>query len=199
MLHEYDSVTRNNGTSLIPSHSLSLNNNSLKFKEVPHKKLGAVVYTVKPGDTLWGISQLYLGTGKNYNEIQSINHLKDDTIHPGQTVLIPQNLSSGWILYNVESGDTLWNLAKTFLGSWTKYNLIMSLNNLSNETIYPGQILKIPIKNQSNVYIVQKSETLWDIAFKLLGDGNRYYDIISMNNLNSDQVSEGQKLLVPEI
>ena len=75
----------------------------------------------------------------------------------------------------------------------------MSLNNLSNETIYPGQILKIPIKNQSNVYIVQKNETLWDIAFKLLGDGNRYYDIISMNNLNSDQVSEGQKLLVPEI
>ena len=71
-MHEYDSVTRNNGTSLIPSRSLSLNNNLLKFKEVPHKKLGAVVYTVKPGDTLWGISQLYLGTGKNYNEIQSI-------------------------------------------------------------------------------------------------------------------------------
>lgn len=172
---------------------------SESMNEIPHKKLSAVVYTVKPGDTLWGISQSYLGTGKKYNEIQSINHLKDDVIHPGQTILIPQNPMSGWVLYNVESGDTLWNLAKTFLGSWTKYNIIMSLNNLPNETIYPGQILKIPLKNPNNIYIVQPGETLWNIAFKLLGDGNRYYDIMSMNNLTSEQVSEGQRLMVPEI
>jgi nucleoid-associated protein YgaU len=159
----------------------------------------AVVYNVQPGDTLWGLSQKYLGTGKKYDEIQSINHLTEDTIHPGQTILIPQNLSSGWVLYNVKSGDTLWNLAKTYLGSWTKYNILMSLNNLQNEKIYPGQILKIPIKNQNNIYTVQPGDNLWGIALKLLGDGNRYYDIISLNNLNSEQVVEGQKLIIPEL
>lgn len=168
------------------------------FREFPNMGISSVVYSVKPGDTLWGISQNYLGTGKKYYEIQTLNHLKDDTIHPGQTILIPQNLSSGWILYNVESGDTLWNIARSYLGSWTKYNMIMSLNNLQNETIYPGQILKIPLKNQNNVYTVQAGDNLWNIALKLLGDGNRFYEIIRLNNLQSDQVSEGQTLKVPE-
>lgn len=168
------------------------------LRENPKINLNSVVYNVKPGDTLWGISQTYLGTGKKYREIQNLNHLKDDNIHPGQTILIPQNLSSGWMLYNVESGDTLWNIARTYLGSWTKYNIIMSLNNLPNETIYPGQILKIPIKNQNNIYTVQPGDNLWNISLKLLGDGNRFYEIIKLNNLQSDQVTEGQKLKIPE-
>lgn len=168
------------------------------LKESPKINLNSVVYNVKPGDTLWGISQTYLGTGKKYREIQNLNHLKDDNIHPGQTILIPQNLSSGWMLYNVESGDTLWNIARNYLGSWTKYNIIMSLNNLQNETIYPGQILKIPIKNQNNIYTVQPGDNLWNISLKLLGDGNRFYEIIQLNNLQSDQVTEGQKLKIPE-
>ena len=157
-----------------------------------------VVYTVKSGDTLWGISRTYLGTGKKYYEIQSLNHLKDDIIHPGQTLLIPQNPSSGWLLYNVESGDTLWDIARRYLGSWTKYNILMSLNNLQNEKIYPGQILKIPLKTQNNVYIVQPGDTLWSISMKLLGDGNRFYEIIKLNDLQSDQVVEGQNLKIPE-
>ncbi|MBO6126576.1 MAG: LysM peptidoglycan-binding domain-containing protein [Clostridia bacterium] len=163
-----------------------------------NQNISSVVYNVKPGDTLWGIAQTYLGTGKKYYDIQNLNHLKDDNIHPGQTILIPQNLSSGWLLYNVESGDTLWNIARTYLGSWTKYNMIMSLNNLQNETIYPGQILKIPLKNQNNIYTVQPGDNLWNISLKLLGDGNRFYEIINLNNLQSDQVTEGQTLKIPE-
>ena len=100
--------------------------------------------------------------------------------------------------YKVKIGDTLWNIARTYLGSWTKYNMIMSLNNLQNETIYPGQILKIPLKNQNNIYTVQPGDNLWNISLKLLGDGNRLYEIIKLNNLQSDQVTEGQTLKIPE-
>jgi len=184
------------------SESLEIWNNADEMQIVPvvnGKDLSAVVYMVKPGDTLWGISQQYLGSGRKFYEIQSLNRLKDDVIHPGQNLLIPQNPASGWFLYNVESGDTLWNLAKSFLGSWTKYNIIMSLNNLQNDKIFPGQILKIPIKNQNNIYEVQPGDNLWNIALKLLGDGNRFYDIVSLNNLPSDQVTEGQKLRIPEV
>ena len=74
----------------------------------------------------------------------------------------------------------------------------MSLNNLQNEKIYPGQILKIPLKTQNNVYIVQPGDTLWSISMKLLGDGNRFYEIIKLNDLQSDQVVEGQNLKIPE-
>lgn len=157
-----------------------------------------VVYTVKPGDTLWGIAQNYLGTGQKYYEIQNLNHLTDDVIHTGQTLLIPQNPMSGWMLYNVVSGDTLWNISRKYLGSWTKYNTIMNLNNLENETIYPGQILKIPIKENSNIYVVKPGDNLWSISLKLLGDGNRYYEIINLNNLGTSPVVPGQQLKIPE-
>ena len=167
-------------------------------KEIKNPDLKPVVYTVKPGDTLWGISQMYLGTGQKYYEIQTLNHLTDDIIHPGQTLLIPQNPMSGWMLYNVVSGDTLWNLSRKYLGSWTKYNSIMSLNNLENETIYPGQILKIPIQGRNNIYIVKPGDNLWNISLKLLGDGNRYYEIISLNNLGTSPVTPGQQLKIPE-
>jgi len=191
-----------NGNVSEQSESAILENGEMNMIQVVpfnNREPKSVVYTVKPGDTLWGLAQEYLGTGKKFNEIQSLNHLKDDMIHPGQTILIPQNFSSGWMLYNVKSGDTLWNLAKTYLGSWTKYNILMSLNRLQNEKIYPGQILKIPIKNQNNIYTVQPGDNLWGIALKLLGDGNRYYDIMSLNNLGSEQITEGQQLIIPEI
>lgn len=47
-------------------------------------------YTVKKGDTLWGLSQKYLGNGSNYNKIKSLNALKSDTIYIGQILKIPK-------------------------------------------------------------------------------------------------------------
>jgi len=46
--------------------------------------------------------------------------------------------------YIVKKGDSLWGIARKQLGSGARYPEIMSLNNLSSTTIYPGQVLKIP-------------------------------------------------------
>mgnify|MGYP001489738599 FL=1 len=48
--------------------------------------------------------------------------------------------------YIVQKGDSLWGIARKQLGSGARYPEIMSLNNLSSTTIYPGQVLKIPPK-----------------------------------------------------
>lgn len=48
-------------------------------------------YTVKKGDTLWQISQKYLGKGSRYKEIKSLNGLKSDIIHVGQMLKLPPN------------------------------------------------------------------------------------------------------------
>lgn len=48
--------------------------------------------------------------------------------------------------YRVQSGDTLWGISQRFLGSGTKYRLIMAENKLKNTNIFPGQTLKIPGK-----------------------------------------------------
>ena len=47
-------------------------------------------YTVKKGDTLWGLSKKYLGNGSNYNKIKLLNALKSDTIYIGQILKIPK-------------------------------------------------------------------------------------------------------------
>lgn len=47
------------------------------------------VYTVQPGDSLWGIAQKLLGDGSRYTEIMSANHLSSIIIHPGQKLVIP--------------------------------------------------------------------------------------------------------------
>lgn len=46
--------------------------------------------------------------------------------------------------YTVKKGDTLWNIASDLLKSGLKYKEIKSLNNLNSDTIYPGQVLKVP-------------------------------------------------------
>jgi nucleoid-associated protein YgaU len=48
--------------------------------------------------------------------------------------------------YTVKSGDTLWGIAKKELGSGSRYPEIVKLNGLKTNTIYSGQILKLPSK-----------------------------------------------------
>lgn len=47
-------------------------------------------YTVVPGDTLWGISERYYGTGIRYPEIAAANGIENpNLIFPGQVFVIP--------------------------------------------------------------------------------------------------------------
>lgn len=102
-------------------------------------------YIVKSGDTLWGIAERYLGNGSKYPELKSLNGLTSDTIYPGQTLKIPTNeCSTSCITYTIQKGDTLWSIARKFLGAGTRYNEIMNLNSLESTTIYPQQVIKIP-------------------------------------------------------
>lgn len=46
--------------------------------------------------------------------------------------------------YEIKKGDTLWGISEKLLGSGSKYKQIMDLNSLTNDLIFPGQILNIP-------------------------------------------------------
>ncbi|AQR93516.1 LysM peptidoglycan-binding domain-containing protein [Clostridium saccharoperbutylacetonicum] len=47
--------------------------------------------------------------------------------------------------YTVIEGDTLWHIAKRFLGDGNRYGEIATLNNISNpDIIYVGQVLNLP-------------------------------------------------------
>ena len=63
-----------------------------------------------------------------------------DLAFVAQTVEQPKTTAT----YTVKSGDCLWNIAKKYLGSGTRYKEIKELNCLKYDTIYVGQVLKIP-------------------------------------------------------
>lgn len=47
--------------------------------------------------------------------------------------------------YTVKKGDSLWKIASEQLGNGSKYPEIADLNNIGNNFIYVGQVLKLPI------------------------------------------------------
>lgn len=51
-----------------------------------------------------------------------------------------------YITYVIKTGDTLWNIAKKYLGNGARYTEIKKLNSLKGDTIFPGQKLKIKVK-----------------------------------------------------
>lgn len=49
----------------------------------------------------------------------------------------------------------------------------------------------------SSVYTVEKGDSLWNISQSLLGNGNRYKEIKTLNGLSNDRICVGDLLLIP--
>lgn len=60
--------------------------------------------------------------------------------------------------------------------------------------IYPDQEKK---EETYRIHTVVKGDTLWDIAAKYLGNGTRYPEIKTLNNLKSNTIYSGWKLKIP--
>lgn len=107
------------------------------------------------------------------------------------------------IQYVVKPGDNLWAIA---CKHQTTVDTIISANGLDSILIFPGQTLSIPVSsadttdsspagNQTDTeYIVKKGDTLWAIAAEY---GVKVGDLKSVNNLTSDALFVGQKLVLP--
>lgn len=178
------------------------------------------IYTVKHGDNLGSIAQIY---GINYKIIKDFNNIKNNTIYIGQKLSIPTKhsyaktirktpikLTSNQI-YRVKHGDNLKSIARKYN---IYYKIIKDFNKLKSNTIYIGQKLIIPtrhsyakiikqktintayLKPTKHIYIVQHGDNLSSIGNKY----NIHYEIIkSFNNIKNDKIYTGQKLFIPQI
>ena len=160
-------------------------------------------YTVKAGDSLWGISQTY---GTTVNNLKQINNLSSNVIYVGQVLKLKQqsNSTSNQApqttadTYTVQADDTLWGIANTHD---TTVNNLKQINDLTSDTIYVGQVLKL--KQQSNstsnqtpqttadTYTVQAGDTLWGIANT---HDTTVNNLKQINDLTSDTIYVGQVL-----
>ncbi|MCM3585980.1 LysM peptidoglycan-binding domain-containing protein [Mesobacillus maritimus] len=101
-------------------------------------------YVVKSGDTLWGISKTY---NMSISDLKTLNGLASDIIQPGQTLKVSgkaeQTQSTPVTTvstYKVQSGDTLSHIAVRHNVSVAQ---LKTMNNLSSDIIYVGQVLKV--------------------------------------------------------
>jgi LysM repeat protein len=156
-------------------------------------------YTVKPGDTLYGISNQY---GVSVTELAELNGIKGSSLGVGTVLKIPVNSGTNpnnMFMYTVQKGDTLYSIATKYKTTPEK---IINLNYLKNNTITPGQVLRIPemytpesemmVPNSTN-YIVKKGDTLYSIA---RANNISVDTLIKDNALTNNNLKIGQSLKI---
>ena len=152
-------------------------------------------YTVVKGDTLSGIANKFNTT---VSELKELNNLTSDLIQIGQVLFIPTTTTTPvYSTYTVVKGDTLYGIA-------SKYDIsvdeLKSLNNLTSNTLYIGQQLKVPEKDieeseEYEIYTVVKGDSLWLISQKYDVPVD---DLIELNNLETVNLQIGDKLKIPK-
>ena len=156
-------------------------------------------YTVKAGDTLYGISNQF---GVSVTDLANINNVNANSLKVGQVLKIPSNSGSNpnsMFMYTVAKGDSLYKIAQKYD---TTIQALVNLNNLKSTNLYVGQVLRIPetytseddmqMPNFSN-YVVKRGDSLYSIArlYNLSVD-----TIMKDNALTTNNLSIGQNLKI---
>ena len=162
---------------------------------IPYYASNDEYYKVVKGDSLYSIAKKFNTTVDN---IKILNNLKSNLINVGDLLKISEGKSINMgDSYIVQKGDTLYGIAR-------KYGLtvdeLKKLNGLSSNTLSVGQSLIVKKKDDENVsdvnsYTVLSGDTLYSIAKKY---NTTISNLKTLNNLSSDTLSVGQKLIVPK-
>ncbi len=95
----------------------------------------------------------------------------------------------------VQKGDSLWSIANRY---GVSVAALKAANNLTSDVLQIGQTLIIPSTSNDNTttttYTVQSGDTLWSIASRFNISVNQ---LKNANNLTSDTLSVGQRLIIP--
>lgn len=193
------------------------NGNAQKPKtQTPATKQGTQIhqnthtYTVKSGDSWWGISHKY---GMDMNALAKLNGMTiNSVIHPGQVIRVadkgegtkvsnnvqkpvaqPKQNSNTTQYYTVVYGDSFWSIASKY--GMNMYTLAAN-NGLSiNSVIHPGQRLKVSggsSQSSAKVHYVRNGETLSGIAMQL---GTTISHLQSANGIrNANLIYVGQRI-----
>ena len=166
----------------------------LEYKNIPYEEPDKVVkdvYKVVKGDTLYGIAKK-LDT--SVDELKKINNLTSNSLSIGQILKIPTKIVDlgDTDIYQVQKGDTLYGIANKYGISLSE---LKAINNLTNDNLAVGQLINVPSGLSSvNTYTVDKGDTLYSIGKKFNINIDKLKDV---NNLTSNMLSIGQKLIIP--
>ncbi|MBB5325881.1 LysM repeat protein [Anoxybacillus tepidamans] len=113
---------------------------------IPTEKGTYTTHTVRAGESLSIIARDY---GVSFVDLKSWNQLNKDTVFVGQTLYVTKPVTTvptappttaKATTYTVQPSDSLYAIALKY---GTNVQQLKTLNNLSSDTIYVGQVLKI--------------------------------------------------------
>jgi len=140
-----------------------------------------IKYTVGAGDTLYSIAKAF---STKISTLRKINSLSSNSLSVGQTLLVPPKIigtnKQPSVLKKTVSDQTQNQPTKN-----SSENQIVT-NNYDENKDYSLYL---------DHYIVQKGDTLYTIAKKF---DTSVDDIVSLNNLPSNEINLGETLLIPK-
>lgn len=163
----------------------------LKLKSDSNNSSNKNQYIVKRGDTLYSIA---LKNNTTVDKLRELNNLNTNTLTIGQILALPIETDiDEYDIYVVNKGDSLWSISRKFN---IDINDLIELNNLNDLTLQINQSILVP-KQQENIetdiYIVNKGDTLWSISNKL---NIPVQTLKELNNLNSNLLKVNQQLKI---
>lgn len=173
----------------LSSNLLSIGQNLIIPGKVPQKEIDE--YAVQKGDTLYSIARKFNTTVDN---LKSLNNITTDSLAIGQILKIPGEENIKVNTYTVKKGDNLYSIARTY---GTTVDKLKDINNLTSNNLSIGQVLKLPSSDTTKdnvVYTVKKGDSLYSIAREY---GTTVDALKKLNNITSNTLSIGQKLLLP--
>ncbi|MEN6387209.1 MAG: LysM peptidoglycan-binding domain-containing protein [Phycisphaerales bacterium] len=169
-------------------------------KSEPVAKPGEKIYQVSDGDSLASIAQKFYGqkAGGKYANIQKIYEANKgtmksiDKLQVGQKLVIPsiaekeKALVSSGMFEKIDSTKAVTTDKKS-----------ETVKTEEKKVEKSAEVTKKDIKTYRE-YVVKENDTLWKIAARNLGDGNRFNEIAQLNkNINPDNLVVGMKIKLP--
>jgi len=116
-------------------------------------------YRVNNGETIDSIAK-HFGCSVDY--LRDINNLYfNEEVYPGRDLIVPKEKDKYFITYKIDSGDTLYKIAKKYN---TNPTLLAALNGLDmDDYIYPGDEIMLPVSNYS-YYITKEGDTIKSVG-----------------------------------
>ena len=150
-----------------------------------------MTYTVKAGDTLYGISNQF---GVNVSELADLNNVNASTLKIGQVLNIPTDSGinpNAMFMYTVKKGDSLYTIAQKYN---TTVGEIINLNNLKSDKLSIGQVLRIP-----EVYTKEEDMVMPLFTSYTVKKGDSLYSIARLNNITVDTILKDNGLVSPNL
>ena len=144
-------------------------------------------YTVKSGDTLYGISNQF---GVSVTELAELNNVIGTNLKVGEVLTIPSKSGTNpnnMFMYTVKSGDTLYKIAQKY---GTTVKAIQDLNYLKNTTLKVGEVLRIP-----ETYTKEDEMTIPNYINYTVKKGDTIYSIARLNNIDIDTLIKDNSLV----